>query len=207
MSTTPTLPAAPAAMPTPAPAATPSTAPVTPPAAPTPTPVATPSATSIPETPVAATPSGPQPPAKPNPKEFANASDWYMAESAYNAELEQFKAENPDVQIPEDVAPAVEPETPAQEAKPEDAQTETQQPEETNQDDSISLDDEPALTPQALTDLLKGKPEREEFLKNDPEFKNALYKLSREHAELVQFKGVFPTAESAKFARETANRT
>jgi hypothetical protein len=133
--------------------------------------------------------------------------------------LEAFKAENPGVEITDDSpwtsteaapaegeAPAAETpaEAPAAEAKP--AEAETPAPEGTAEE-QYSLAEETALTPQALNDLIKGNEALKTALESDPAAKGALFKMAREHAELSQFKGIFPNAESAKFSRDTANRT
>jgi hypothetical protein len=99
------------------------------------------------------------------------------------------------------------------EGETEAAKTEGDKPtEETKTDDDAAeepyiVNDEPALTPQALNDLIKGDDALKAALEANPAAKGQLFKMAREHAELSQFKGIFPTADSAKFARDTANRT
>jgi hypothetical protein len=136
----------------------------------------------------------------------------------WRQELEAFKAENPNVEITDEspwpmekpaeaeAKPAEEPAKPAEgeaaevEAKPAEA--------EVAGSEDYSLDEPAAaLTPQALNDLLKGDAALKAAIEANPAAKGALFKMAREHAELSQFKGIFPNAEGAKFARETANRT
>lgn len=190
----------------------PAPAPSSPPAA-APLPVSAPGTAPITSTPTApvndgtaapATPSGPQPPTPPNPKEFGSATDWYMADTAYQQELAKFKEEHPEVTIPEPVKEAPK----AEEVSVEAAKTEETQQQEAKPEDgeSFSLEDEASLTPQALNDLIKAKPEREAYLNSDPEFKNTLMKLTREHAEMLPIRGIFPSADSAKFAKKEADR-
>ncbi len=154
-----------------------------------------------------------------NAAEYGNAVDAYQAEVTWRQELEAFKAENPGVEIKDDspwtsteAAPAegetqaseTPAEAPAAETKP--AEAETPAPEGTAEE-QYSLAEEKALTPQALNDLIKGNEALKAALESDPATKGALFKMAREHAELSQFKGIFPNAESAKFSRDTANRT
>lgn len=206
---TPTIPAAPVAAPAPAAAPSPaaSTAPVitaTPaPAAPT----ATPAAGAPPSS------GGPQPPAKPDASGFGNATDYYQADVTYQQELAAFKEANPDfkfegeattVPAPGETAPADGETKPAEtEAKP--AEGETKPTEETKaEEEPILLTEEQSLTPQALNELLKGDEALRAAVEANPKAKNALMKLAREHAELSQFKGIFPSADSAKFAQKEA---
>lgn len=196
-------PAAPPAAPAPATSPTPApTSPSTGAGSPSTTPAAAPPVND--GTAVPATPSGPQPPTPPNPKEFGSATDWYMADTAYQQELAKFKEEHPEVTIPEPVKEAPK----AEEVSVEAAKTEETQQQEAKTEDgeSFSLDDEASLTPQALNDLIKAKPEREAYLNSDPEFKNTLMKLTREHAEMLPIRGIFPSADSAKFAKKEADR-
>ena len=212
---TPTItptPAAPAAAPvSAAPAATPTPTPTAPAAPP---PAAQPAAGAPPS---GGQPSGPQPPAKPSAADFGSASDHYQAMVTYQQELEAFKAENPGVEIPAD-APAAPGEAPAAEGETKPAEGETQQPAEEQkpaegenqqgtEEEPFTLQDDPALTPQALNDLFKGDEALKAAIDANPAAKGAIMKMAREHAELSQFKGIFPNADSAKFARETANRT
>ena len=225
MATTPVVPAAaPAApAPAPAPAAAPPAAPAAVAAPSTPAPAAPSAALTAPATPAAgappATPSGPQPPAKLNPGEYGNAVDSYQAEVTWRQELEAFKAENPGVAV-DDESPWVgtetkpaEGETPAADAAatPADAETkpaETETPAADADAETFSLDEGPAsLTPQALNDLLKGDEALKAAIEGNPAAKGALFKMAREHAELSQFKGIFPNKDAATFARDTANRT
>jgi len=141
----------------------------------------------------------------------------YQAEVQYRQDLAAFRAEHPEVEItdespwagseaPAEGAPdAAKPaeEAPAAEAKPGEEQA---PPAEAGADaEEFSLAEETALTPQALNDLIKNNPERQAFLDGDKEFKGAVFKLAREHAELSQFRGIFPTAASANFAKGEAN--
>lgn len=189
-------PAATPAPPAPPPAAPPSAPP--PPAAATP-----PSAPSAPAAPVNDGTAAPTGPKRLNPKEYANATDAYMAESAW-------RQENPDGGSPwEESTPAeVTVEKPAEEVQAEAPKAEEVKVEEKagEPEESYSLDEEPSLTPQALNDLIKGKPEREEFFNSDPELKGQLMKMAREHNELQQFRGIFPGKESAEFAKKTSDR-
>ena len=226
MATTPVVPisAAPAApAPAPAPAAAPPAAPAAVAAPSTPAPAAPSAAPTAPATPAAgappATPSGPQPPAKLNPGEYGNAVDSYQAEVTWRQELEAFKAENPGVAVDDespwvgtDTKPA-EGETPAADAaaQPADGETKPADAETPAADadaETFSLDEGPAsLTPQALNDLLKGDEALKAAIEGNPAAKGALFKMAREHAELSQFKGIFPNKDAATFARDTANRT
>lgn len=194
-----------------APAAPAPSAPAAPPPTPSAPPPSAPPASSAPvsapvATPVAA-PSGPQPPTPPNPSEIPDAMSWFTADAKYKQDLAKFKEENPGVEIPEikPEAPQEAPlesqaeETPAAETKTEEKPAETQE-------ESFSLDEEPSLTPQALNDLIKGKPERETFLNADPELKNALFKLTREHGQMAPIAKEFQSLESAQFAKKTADR-
>ncbi len=196
---TPTAPAAAAA---PSPAPTP---------APSPTPAAAPAqaASAAPATP--STPSGPQPPAALNSGDYANASDYYMAEVAYNRELAEFKQANPDYKFEEPNAAEPSPDAPKVDDKPAEQpaeqKTEEQEPEAATEDDPFSLEEPQALTPQALNDIINSDQALKTALDANPAAKNQLFKMAREHAELSQFKGIFPTAESAKFAQQTAGRT
>lgn len=126
-----------------------------------------------------------------------------MAESAW-------RQENPDGGSPwEESTPAeVTVEKPAEEVQAEAPKAEEVKVEEkpSEPEESYSLDEEPSLTPQALNDLIKGKPEREEFFNSDPELKGQLMKMAREHNELQQFRGIFPGKESAEFAKKTSDR-
>ena len=154
-----------------------------------------------------------------NAAEYGNAVDAYQAEVTWRQELEAFKAENPGVEITDDspwtsteaapaegeTQPAETPaEAPAAEAKPADA--ETPAPEGTAEE-QYSLAEEKALTPQALNELIKGNDALKAALEADPAAKGALFKMAREHAELSQFKGIFPNAESANYAKKTAAST
>jgi hypothetical protein len=152
----------------------------------------------------AATPVAPKGPQPPDTAKFSDPSEAILADMQYQRELTAWKAENPDAK-PEEatvVAETVpEAKTAVEEPKP-DTQAKVEEPEE-----SFTLDEDPPLTPQAFNELIKGKPERQAYFDSDPELKNAVMKMSREHAELSQFKGIYATAESAKFAKETAART
>lgn len=219
MATTPVVPAAaPAApAPAPAPAAAPPAASAAPAAPPTPAPAAptaTPAA-GVPPT----TPTGPQPPAKLNAGEYGNAVDSYQAEVTWKQELEAFKEANPGVAV-DDESPwagtetkPAETETPAADpaAAPEDGEAkpaDTETPAADSDAETFSLDEGPAsLTPQALNDLLKGDEALKAAIEGNPAAKGALFKMAREHAELSQFKGIFPNKDAATFARDTANRT
>jgi len=214
MATTPVAPppaAAPAAAPPPAPpaASTPAAAP--PPAASAP-------AAPPPVVPAAgAPPSTPQPPAKLNPGAYHDAVESYQAEVTYRQQLAEFKAAHPEIEVKEESAwasdePAAEAkpgeapaaEAPAAETKP--AEAEAPAPEApAAEEEQYSLAEDSNLTPQALNDLIKANPERQAFLDGDGEFKGAIFKLAREHAELKQFQGIFPTAQSATFAKGEAN--
>lgn len=126
--------------------------------------------------------------------------------------MEAFKAENPGVEIPEDKpAEAAAPvETPAVDAETKPAEDETKPPEaetKPGDDEPFSLQDEPAITPQALNELFKGDETLKAAIEANPAAKGAIMKLAREHAELAQFKGIFPDKASAEFSRDTANRT
>lgn len=204
----PVIPAAPVAAPAaaaPSPAVSPApVAPSTPaPAAPT----AVPAAGGVPPP---AAPSGPQPPKRPNAGDFGNAIDHYQAEVTWKQEIEAFKEANPGVAIPDELAappadaPAAEapPETkPADgEAKPADAETLPAVDE-----DPVLIQDEAAITPQALNELLKGDKAITAAIEANPVVHGAILKLAREHAELSQFKGIFPNKESAEFAKKEAN--
>ncbi len=220
MATTLVISAAPvAAAPAPAaaPASIPTTAPVVPstpaPAAPTATPAA--GATSSPAS------TGPQPPARPNPSDFGNTIDHYEAEVTWRQEMADFQSEHPDVEIPAEVAPntgeteAVEGETTPSEGgeKPADGETKTgEEPAKAEEtpavdDEPYLVHDEPSLTPQGLNDLIKGDEALKAAIEANPAAKGALFKMAREHAELSQFKGIYPNKEAAEFARDTANRT
>lgn len=198
MSTTPVIPAAPAA----------SAAPVA-----TPAPVvstATPSVTAPSAPPTTASPAAGAPPVRPNASEIGDAVEWYAASTKYNQDVEAYSQEHPDwkpdvVEEPKPAdAPEAAPETKTEDGEPKPADADTPDPDA----ETFSLDDDPALTPQGLNDLIKGKPERQAFLESDPEFKNALFRMSREHAELAPLKGIFPGGvESAKFAQKTATET
>lgn len=121
--------------------------------------------------------------------------------------LEAFKAENPGVEIPEEISSPPATEAPAEAAPPAEGAAEpaVEEPKVAEGDEEpYTLAEETALTPQAFNDLIKGKPERDEFFKSDPEFKGAVMKLAREHAELAQFKGIYPNKESAEFAKQQA---
>ena len=203
----PSTPAASAAPSAPSPAVTPSSTPSTP--AP-----ATPPQTG--STPAGAPPSsGPKPPAKPDASGFGNATDYYQADVTYQQELAAFKEANPDFKSEESAAvvPAPGDAVPADgETKPAEAETtpaegETKPAEEAKADDEpIILAEEQSLTPQALNELLKGDEALRAAVEANPKAKNALMKLAREHAELSQFKGIFPNAESAKFAQAEAGK-
>ena len=203
----PSTPAASAAPSAPSPAVTPSSTPSTP--AP-----ATPPQTG--STPAGAPPSsGPKPPAKPDASGFGNATDYYQADVTYQQELAAFKEANPDFKSEESAAvvPAPGDAVPADgETKPAEAETtpaegETKPAEEAKADDEpIILTEEQSLTPQALNELLKGDETLRAAVEANPKAKNALMKLAREHAELSQFKGIFPNAESAKFAQAEAGK-
>jgi hypothetical protein len=70
------------------------------------------------------------------------------------------------------------------------------------------LDDGPStLTPQSLNELFKNDEALKAAVEANPAAKGALFKMAREHAELSQFKGIFPNKDAATFARDTANRT
>lgn len=212
MATTPVVPAAPVAAP--APAAPVSAAPPAPAVTSTPAPAA-PTAAPAAGVPPAAT--GPQPPAKLNPSEFGNAVESYQAEVTWKQQLEAFKAENPGVEVtddspwPTEAKPA---ETPAVESAPsekpaEAAKTEAEKAAETpaEGEESYSLAEDTTLTPQSINELFKGDAALQAAIEANPAAKGALFKMAREHSELVQFKGIFPTADSAKYARDTAART
>lgn len=198
----PAAPAAPvAAAPTPAPAPVSTPAPVAPAAAPPAATVPTPAPTA---------PSGPQPPKRPDPANFGNAIEHYEAEVQWKQEIEAFKAENPGVAISDELqAPPAEaaPETKPAEGETKPTEGEQKPPEgETPaaDEDPIILKDEPSLTPQALNELIKGDEALKAALEANPAAKGQLFKMAREHAELQQFKGIFPNAESANFAKKEA---
>lgn len=201
----PVIPATPAAPAAPAAVSAPQSSP-----APSPAPVAAPAAPSTPATPAAGAPpapNGPQPPARPNPGDFGNAIDHYQAEVTWKQEIEAFKAENPGVAIPDELAappaeaaPAAEAPKPAEEAPPA---AEAAPP--AADEEPFLVKDEPAVTPQALNDLLKGDETLKAAIEANPAAKGAIMKLAREHAELSQFKGIFPNKESAEFAKKEAN--
>jgi len=203
----PSTPAASAAPSTPSPAVTPSSTPSTP--AP-----ATPPQTG--STPAGVPPSsGLKPPAKPDASGFGNATEYYQADVTYQQEMAAFKEANPDFKFEESAAavPAPGDAVPAEgETKPAEAETtpaegETKPAEEAKADDEpIILAEEQSLTPQALNELLKGDEALRAAVEANPKAKNALMKLAREHAELSQFKGIFPNAESAKFAQAEAGK-
>ncbi|HEY5054127.1 MAG TPA: hypothetical protein VII45_12035 [Solirubrobacterales bacterium] len=141
----------------------------------------------------------------------------YQAEVQYKQELEAFKAENPGVKVEDEspwasdkpaeakpaeaeAKPAEEP--PAAEAAPADADA---KPADADAE-QFSLADDAPITPQMVNDLLKGDEALKAAIEANPAAKGAIMKLARENAELVQFKGIFPSAASATFAREKANR-
>jgi hypothetical protein len=140
-----------------------------------------------------------------------------MAEVQWKQDLAAFKAENPGVEVPDDSpwagteapateTPAAEPGTEIPATETEAASTET--PAVDPDAEQFSLDDGPAtLTPQALNDLFKGDEALKAAVEANPAAKGALFKMAREHAELSQFKGIFPNKDAATFARDTANRT
>jgi FtsZ-interacting cell division protein YlmF len=108
--------------------------------------------------------------------------------------------------MPDEVAAPGDATTAADAAKVEDpnAQT-TETPAEVTE--PFSFEDEPAITPQSLNDMLQGDEAIKAAVEANPKVKNALHKLARENAELVQFKGIYPNADSARFAKQTADRT
>jgi hypothetical protein len=216
MASTPVVPSAPAAA-APAPAAPPAAPAAAAPPAPTSAPVASPPPTATPAAGVPpAAPAGPQPPAKLNASEYGNAVESYQAEVTWRQQLEDFKAANPGVEIkddspwagteapPAEVAPVAD--APAAEApKVDDKAAEAEVP--AAEAETYSLDEAPTITPQMMNDILKGDETLKAAIEANPAAKGAIMKLAREHAELSQFKGIFPTAESAKFSRETSART
>jgi len=219
MATTPVAPppvAAPAAA---APAAAP--APVSTPQAPPAAPAAAPSG-GAPATPPPA-PQGPQPPAKLNPGQYHDAVESYQAEVQYRKELAEFQAAHPDVKIDDDSPWAKDPAAAPAEAAPaadgaakpaeggtQEAQAAETKPAEEKTDagdqEQFSLADDAPITPQMVNDLLKGDETLKAAIEANPAAKGAIMKLARENAELVQFKGIFPSAASATFARDKAQR-
>lgn len=209
--TPPPVAAAPAAA-APVPAPVPAAAPPAASAPATATPAVTPAPAGAPPS------SAPQPPAKLNPGEFRDAVESYQAEVTFRQELAEFRAAHPEVEItddspwasdkPAEAAPAeVKPgeapaEVPAAEAAPAEAEA---KPAEADTE-QFSLADDVAITPQMVNDLLKGDETLKAAIEANPAAKGAIMKLAREHAELSQFRGIFPSADSAKFARDKANR-
>lgn len=206
----PVVPAAAPAAPAPAPAA--ASAPVT---SPTP-PAAAPAAISAPAAAaLAVTGTGaPTPPAKLNPAQYENAVDSYQAEVTWKQQLEAFRSEHPEIGITDEspwpgagTEPADGETKPAEvktdEAKPDEKPLETETKAEGGDADELySLDDSPSLTPQALNDIIKGDEALKAAIEANPAAKGALFKMAREHAELSQFKGIFPNKDAAEFARK-----
>lgn len=183
--------AAPAAA-APAPAATPSS---TPAAAPPPssTPAVTPAEPISTPAAAATTPAGIQPPAEPD-YSGMESDEWLRSSTAHNAAMEEFKKANPDYQ------PAKTEETqPVAEVTDPNAEVPAAEP--------FSLEDEPAITPQSLNDILQGDQAIKSAIDANPKVRNALHKLARENAELQPYRGMFPNVDAAKFAKTTADRT
>ena len=64
------------------------------------------------------------------------------------------------------------------------------------------------LSTEALNSLIKAKPERDEYLKTDPELNGFIFKSQRELAKAQPIADLFlGSVDSAKFAQKTANET
>ena len=122
------------------------------------------------------------------------------ADAAYKNDLAQFEKDNPDfkpaVEAPAVVDPTIDP---TKVDDPNAVAAEVPEP--------FSFEDEPAITPQSLSEMLQGDEAIKAAVEANPKVKNALHKLARENAELSQFKGLFPNRESGEFAKKTADRT
>lgn len=199
MATPAITPSAPAAA-APAPAAPSAPVPASAPVAPPPAAAAPPASAAPPVAAAPTAPAGPQPPAAPVPADFYDAREWVEAQAAHSQAMADFKSANPDWKEPAAAPAAAEVpapgDAPAAEVKPGD---ETVEP--------FTLEDEPAVTPQSLNDMLQGDEAIKAAVEANPKVRNALHKLARENAELSQFKGIFPNKDSATFAKKTADRT
>lgn len=203
---TPSAAPAPAAAPSSAPSSAPSPAPVSSPATPPPAapPVAPPAAPAPVEAPAPAAAPAAAPAGKPEPKSSDFANDAQGQEAFLNEHM-AWEREKGGAEVP----PVEETKPPVEEPKPAEGETKPIDPESKEAKEETELAElaEPQpVTPESITKWTEQDPAFKSVLAANPKLNGELHAMARVNAKASEMLKIYPNAEAARFANQTAGQ-